>query len=336
MGRRPTIIDVAKLAEVSKATAARVLNGNAELVKQGTRDRVMDAAEKLGYERNAVAGSLRTDHTHVVALSIPDITNPFWPGVARGVQDTIEAAGYATMTVNTDWNAEREQDYLRLVRRNRFDGLIINPAMVSNDDLKRLHIPVVVLGGGENHPDFDSVGSATEQAVQELLAYLLELGHHRIGLIAGTGRRRKEHTRYQSYLTFHARQHLPLDESLVIETEFSDQAGYDAMIEMLQLQNPPTAVFAANDILALGAMKAASALGWNVPNDISIVGMDDIYAASMTSPSLTTVSKPKYEIGQWAAQLLLDRLHKKLQGASQHIKLPCQLMKRGTTAPPRR
>lgn len=334
MARRPTIIDVARLAGVSKATAARVVNGDHTLVKAETRERVLHAATQLGYERNAVAGSLRTDQTKIVALSIPDITNPFWPEVARGVQDGLERLGYATVTVNTDWNADREQNYMRLVRRSRFDGLIINPATVSNDALKSLHIPVVILGSGKYYPDFDSVGSATENAVVEGLSYLRELGHQRIGLCAGRSRSNTERSRYYGYISFHARHGLPLEDSLIIETEFSEQAGYDAMMRMMQSERPPSAVFAANDIHAIGALKAAQALGCHVPGDVSIMGMDDIYAASITSPPLTTVAKPKYDIGQRAAELLLARLTEDEPHTPQHLKLPCLLVKRGSTASP--
>jgi DNA-binding LacI/PurR family transcriptional regulator len=334
VARRPTIIDVARLAGVSKATVARVISGEQDLVRPETRERVLEAATQLGYERNAIAGSLRTNQTNMIVLSIPDITNPFWPAVARGVQDTLEGYGFATMTVNSDWSRDREQRYLQLVRRNRFDGLIINPASVSNDDLKDLRIPVVTLGGGENHPDFDSVGSDTEHAVQDGLSYLLELGHHRIGLIAGLSRRRKAQTRYQSYITFHARHFLHLDDRLVVETEFSDQAGYEAMTYLLGLDEPPTAVLAANDIIAIGALKAAHASGYIVPDDVSIIGMDDIDAAVVTSPPLTTIAKPKYDIGVKAAEMLIESLRGLRRSEPQHIILPCRLVKRGTTAPP--
>lgn len=335
MARRPTIIDVARLAGVSKATVARVINGEQELVRLETRARVLEAAAQLGYERNAVAGSLRTNQTNMIALSIPDITNPFWTVVARGAQDTLERYGFATVTVNSDWSREREQQYLRLVRRNRFDGLIINPAAVSNDELKDLRIPVVTLGGGENYPDFDAVGSDTEQGVDDILTYLLELGHRRIGLIAGQSRRGKAHTRYHNYLTFHARNHLPMDDRLVYTTDFTDESGYEAMTHLLRLESPPTAVFAANDMLAIGALKAAHALGWSVPEDVSIVGMDDIYAAAVMLPPLTTVAKPKYEIGGKAAELLIQALRGERRSGPEHIKLPCELIKRGTTAAPR-
>lgn len=335
MARRPTIIDVARLAGVSKATVARVLNGEQELVRQETQERVMEAAAQLGYERNAIAGSLRTNQTNMIALSIPDITNPFWPEVARGVQDTLEKYDFATVTVNSDWNRDREQQNLRLVRRNRFDGLIINPARVSNDDLKNLRIPVITLGGGENYPDFDAVGSDTEQGAQDILAYLFSLGHRRIGLIDGQSRSRAGHTRYQSYVMFHARNHLPMDEQLIVKTDFIDNSGHEAMKYLLALEAPPTAIFAANDILAIAALQTAHALGWDVPGDISIVGMDDIYAAVVTSPPLTTIAKPKYEIGVKGAEMLIEALRGVRYPEVRHLKLPCHLVVRGTTAPPR-
>jgi LacI family transcriptional regulator len=330
--RRPTIIDVARLAGVSKATAARVVNGDASLVRQETRQRVLQAVEQLGYERNAVAGSLRTNQTNMVMLAIPDITNPFWPEVARGVQDGLEQAGYATVTVNSDWNPERELHFLTLIRRNRFDGLIINPAMVAGSDLKKLRIPVIVLGSELHYPDFDTVRSATESAVEESLNYLLKLGHTRIGLCAGHSRRISERTRYHSYIAFHARHGLPLDQDLIIETAFTEQAGYQAMEHFLRLPLPPTAVFAANDILAIGALKAARSLNYAVPEQVSIMGMDDIYAAGMTTPRLTTVAKPKYEIGLHAAQLLALRLGNKESFPPQHLKLSCRLEIRDSTA----
>jgi DNA-binding LacI/PurR family transcriptional regulator len=331
--RRPTIIDVAKLAGVSKATAARVVNGDATLVRHETRQRVMQAVEQLGYERNAIAGSLRTNQTKMVMLAIPDITNPFWPEVARGVQDGLERAGYATVTVNSDWNVDREQNFLALIRRNRFDGLIINPAMVTSSELKKLRIPVIVLGSEQHYPDFDTVRSATESAVAESLDYLLELGHTRIGLCAGHSRRISERTRYHSYIAFHARHGLPLDQDLIIETAFNEQAGYQAMEQFMRLRKPPTAVFAANDILAIGALRAARALNCAVPDQVSIMGMDDIYASAMTTPGLTTVAKPKYDIGFQAAQLLADRLEHQEPHPPQHLQLPCRLEIRDSTAP---
>ncbi len=335
MTRRPTIIDVARLANVSKATVARVVNGQHDMVRDVTRERVLDAIHQLGYERNAVAGSLRSDRTMTVALCIPDITNPFWPEVARGVQDTIEAGGYTVVTVNSDWDVDRERNYLKLVRRHRFDGVIINPTGVSNEELTALAVPVVVLGSGDNYPDCDSVGSDTESGAWEALEYLYGLGHRRIGLIAGLSARRKFQTRQHTFIQFHARRHLPLDETLIVGSEFSDRAGYEAMCQLLRLERPPTATLAANDILAIGALKATQALSCRVPEDMSIVGIDDIYPAATTSPALTTVTKPKYDIGVRAAQFLLARMTEDRPPEVQQVKLACALTVRNSSAAPR-
>jgi DNA-binding LacI/PurR family transcriptional regulator len=229
VAKRPTIIDVAKLAGVSKATVARVVNGQDDIVSPETRQRVHEVIEQLGYERNAIAGSLRTDKTKMIALSIPDITNPFWPEVARGVQDTLEAEDYAVVTVNSDWDALRESKYLKMVRRNRFDGLIINPTDASNTNFRETKVPIVILGSGEGYPDYDSVGSDSESAVQLALDYLYKIGHRKIALITGRSSRRKQSSRYHSYVVFVGRNQLKLNPDWVFYGEVSLHSGRDAL-----------------------------------------------------------------------------------------------------------
>ncbi|HRL12956.1 MAG TPA: LacI family DNA-binding transcriptional regulator [Aggregatilineales bacterium] len=336
MKKRPTLRDVAELAGVSRATAARVVNGDNELVREQTRERVLDAVNKLKYERHAVAGSLRSDRTYMVALSIPDITNPFWPEVARGVQDTVEQAGYTVALLNSDWNADRESKHLRRMRQGQYDGLIINPTGALLGDLTGLRLPVVILGVGEAFPALDTVGSDTRAGVQAGLEHLWELGHRRIGLIAGRSAHRRTRSRFDSYVLFHARHGLVLDDALIVEGDFTDQDGFEGMRHLLALDHPPTAVFAANDIIALGALKAARALNVRVPEDVSIIGMDDIHAAALTSPALTTVAKPKYDIGVRGAHLLLQRMQGETPERVRHDLLPCSLIIRDSTAPPAR
>lgn len=333
MKKRPTLRDVAQLAGVSKATAARVVNGSTDLVREQTRDRVLQAVERLGYERHAVAGSLRSARTYMMALSIPDITNPFWPEVARGVQDAVESAGYTVVLMNNDWNAEREDKHLKRMRQKQFDGLIINPTATLNADLLKLNIPVVVLASGEAFPDFDTVGSDSAQASELAMEHLIRLGHQRIGLIAGPLLRRKSSAHRDSYLHAHMRHGLTIDPSLIVETSFAEKEGYSAVRHFLSMPQPPTAVFAINDILALGALRGAHSLGVRVPEQLSIVGMDDIFAAATANPPLTTIAKPKYEIGQTAAAFLLERING-AEMATRHPLLPCRLELRSTTAPP--
>lgn len=334
MGKRPTIIDVAKLAGVSKATVGRVVSGQGSIVSEETRQRVMEAVDQLGYERNAIAGSLRTDQTYMVALLIPDITNPFWPAVARGVQDTLEKHNYTVVTMNSDWDTSLETKYLKMVRHNRFDGVIINPTHAINSTFSEMNVPVVLLGTGDGYPGYDSVGSDSESGTQVALEHLYELGHRRIGLIAGLSSRSKFATRYHSYVAFLARNSLKLDEDLIVYGDFTIEAGAEAMRSLLSLPDPPTAIFAANDILAIGAMQTAYAMGWRIPDDVSIIGMDDIFAATVTSPPLTTIAKPKYETGVKAATLLLEYLEDRVEHEPGTYKLPCQLIERGSTAPP--
>ncbi|MBZ0285426.1 MAG: LacI family transcriptional regulator [Anaerolineae bacterium] len=332
MRRRPTIIDVAQVAGVSKATVARVVNGETDLVKESTRQHVLSVIERMGYERNAIAGSLRSNRTYMIALSIPDITNPFWPEVARGVQDTVEAEGYMVVLMNNDWNSSREHNHLQLMRNNQFDGLIVNPTGLSNTDLTPLHIPVVVLASGEAYPNFDTVSSDSQQAGRLALEHLIGLGHHRIGLIIGSVRRPKSSTHYGTYVSTLRQHGLPVEPDLVVETTFTEDGGYGAMQQFLTLAEPPTAVFAVNDIIALGAMLAAQHANLRVPDQLSIIGMDDIHAAATTFPPLTTVAKPKYEIGTTAARFLLERLEAKAPEEPRRVLLPCTLIPRSSTA----
>jgi len=218
MRRRPTIIDVARVAGVSKTTVSRVVGGDGSLVREETRQKVLGAIEKLGYERNAVAGGLRTNRTYTIALIIPDIANPFWPEVARGVQHALEAKGYAVVLANSDWDARREHEFLAMARRNRFDGIIINPASVTNDELVACGIPAIILGGlGSEYSDFDMVGSDSYGGTALAMTHLVSLGHQRIGLISGLSRGFSLASRLDSYTDFLQQHDIPIEKDLIIK-----------------------------------------------------------------------------------------------------------------------
>ncbi len=336
MAGRPTIIDVARVAGVSKSTVARVLEGQNTPVREEVRARVWQAVTALGYERNAVASSLRTDRTLMMMLAIPDITNPFWPEVARGLQDTVEREGYSVVFANSDWDATREEGFLRLARRNRFDAIAINPTCVTNAELLASGIPAVILGLRDDFPDFDMVGSDSQQGTLIGLEHLYALGHRRIGVIHGQYQSRvASHARRHGYELFLQRTQLPRDSSLVAEVPFDLAGGYRGCQALLSLAERPTAIFAANDILAIGAMQAAHDAGLRIPDDLSIVGMDDIYSAATTTPPLTTMAKDKYEIGRQTGLFLLDRLQGRAPKTARRCAIPCRLVLRGSTAPPR-
>jgi len=332
--RKPTIIDVAHTAGVSKSTVSRVLQGTDVSVKAETRLAVMRAIKKLGYEHNAIARSLRTHRTQIVMAITPDITNPFWPEVTRGLQDVLQQADYSVVLGNSDWDPVTEKMLIRTAHRNRFDALAINPTAISTRELLALGIPIVILGVREDISNIDTVGSDSFGGTLAALTYLHQLGHRRIGFIRGQPRSGIGRARYNAYQEFLKRFHLPFDESLIVQVPFDRESGRRAMQTLLGLPRPPSAVFASNDILAIGAMEATLAAGWRIPADISIIGMDDIYAASMTTPPLTTMAKAKYEIGRQAAEFLLERLGGTAPRQARRVVLPCKLIERGSVAPP--
>jgi len=331
MSQRPTIIDVARQAGVSKSTVSRVLQGDA-LVSLRSQNAVREAILQLGYEQNAVASSLRTERTWMVMLATPDITNPFWSTVARGAQDQLEAAGYSVVFANSDWDGERERLFLGTARRNRFDAILINPTVVGSQDLLATGMPTVVLGMRNDLQHFDTVGSDSFGGVMLALDHLYALGHRRIGFIRGQHKSGRGQSRHQAYQTFLQQKGLLYDPALVAEVPYELERGYQAACKLLENADRPSAIFAANDILAIGAMHAAHERGLSVPHELSIVGMDDIPAAAMTLPGLTTVAKSKYETGRQAAIFLLERIAGSGPNSPRRLFLPCHLMVRGSTA----
>ncbi len=331
MKRRPTIIDVATHAGVSKTTVSRVVRGEEGRVAEETRQKVFESINELGYVHNALARGMRTNRTFTISLIIPDIANPFWPEVARGVQDALDNEGYTVLMGNSDWDLQREQEFLQTARRNLVDGIIINPSSVSNDELKNLDLPIVVLGLGSEYPDFDIVGSDSESGSTRAMQHLFDLGHRRIGLINGLSRRSSRSSRLDSYYAFHQAQSLELDTELIINVPYGQKYGYRGMVQLLDLEDPPSAVFAGNDILAIGALKAIYDAGLRVPEDISLIGMDDIYAGAVTMPPLTTVAKHKYATGQKAVKFLIDRIENGQKAPPREALLPCDLIIRGST-----
>lgn len=333
MAAKPTIIEVALAAGVSKSTVSRVLLGGAQ-VKHETKALVLETIDKLGYERNELASSLRTDRTRMVMLATPDIANPFWPEVARGLQDTIERDDYSMVLANSDWDASREQRFLRTARRNRFDALAINPAVVSEHELLAHGTPVVILGLRGDMSALDMVGSDSYGGTLQAFSHLFQLGHRRIGFVKGTHRSGRGQARQRAYYDFLHRSGLPIDPSLLFEVPFDLEGGRRAAQQLLQSADRPTAIFASNDVLAIGVIQTARGLGLDIPRDLSVVGMDDIFAAATAIPPLTTVAKAKYETGVWAGRFLLERMASSTPIAPRRHVLPCTLELRGSTAPP--
>lgn len=331
--RQPTIIDVARLSGVSKTTVARVLSG-VGAVHADTRQRVEEAVRQSGYERNHLAFGLRTGRSRMMGLVIPDISNPFWADLARGAQDQAEAEKRSLLIFSSDWDAERERRHLQALRQARVDGIILNPATDDRGLLRQTEAPVVVIGSsGERFPEFSSVRSDVAQGVRLALDYLIAAGHRHIGLINGRDRR-VARTRFVTEAQAHWQRHgfdpaaLPMDEG-----DYTADSGLAATRRLIEREGRRmTAVFAANDLMAVGAILAARTAGLACPRDISIMGMDGVEAGGFTDPGLTTVDKPRYDMGVHAMRLLQAGID---GGAEiEHTVLPCRVVERASVAAP--
>ncbi|HEX2037219.1 MAG TPA: LacI family DNA-binding transcriptional regulator [Chloroflexota bacterium] len=309
-----SIKDVSRAAGVSISTVSHVLNGT-RYVSAELRRRVEEAISRLDYRHNGLARSLRTRRSYAVGLIIPDVTNPYYPQIARGVQDTAAAAGYWVFLCNSDRRPETEVRLLTALEQRRVDGVLLDASWPTPDLLqaiRRAAVPVVLVGSRIDEPDLDVVTVAPNGGL-EAVRHLIGAGHRRIGLIGGppVGPPVSGGTRLAKaggYLLALEEAGLPLDPQLIVQGDYTREGGAAAMERLLALPEPPTAVFAGNDLMAIGALAAARRAGRRVPQDVAVVGYDDIPEAAATTPALTTVAVPKYEMGTAAATLLLERL----------------------------
>jgi LacI family transcriptional regulator len=333
--RRPTQADVARLASVSQATVSYVLNGNPAIsVPEATRRRILGAVDELGYVPNGAARSLRTQRTSTIAAVIPDITNPFYPAFERGVQEVAEAGGYDLIVYNTGGVAEKERRCARSLQQGRVDGVVavffhlkagdLRPLLERNVALVRLE--AVKKGVSSLDLPFDNLYVDNVAASRAAVEHLIGRGHERIGMISGGSGPGKPRARgYRAALAVHR---LPPDEALVRDGDFTADGGHRAMLEFLAEPHPPTAVFAANDVMAMGALVALREAGLRVPDDVAVVGFDDVPVASLITPRLTTVAQFQENLGVRAAGMLLERLHGTAPEHGRSEEMPYELIVR--------
>ncbi len=312
-GKRPTQADVARLARVSQAAVSQILNDAGTIsVSPETRRRILAAAEQLGYVPDQTARSLRVRKAYAIAGIVPDITNPFYPVFSRGVQDVAEQHGYDFMLYNTDGTPEKEQKSLYALQRGRIDGVIGVFFHLTARELRQLlerGISVVRLESRAKKVGplpLDNLYVDNSAAVCAAVSYLIRKGHQRIAMITGRlGPREMRVLGYQQALREHEK---GLEEHLIEVYDFTEKGGYSAMRTLLQQPRRVSAVFAANDLLAIGAMSAIREAGLHIPQDVALVGFDDIPAAALVSPSLTTVTQLPDKLGRRATEMLFERL----------------------------
>lgn len=305
-----TIYDVAREAEVSAATVSRVLNGHAT-VDPTLAARVQTAVDALGYRPNKLARNLRRSRTSLWAVIISDIGNPFFTSLVRGVEDVAQETGYSVVLCNSDEDADKEANYIAAALAEQMAGVIISPSARARQGVESLlagGTPVVAIDRELRGVAVDAVVVDNEHGAEVATSHLIESGYQRIACITGprkasTARRRLRG--YQQALTAAGRD---VDESLVRVADFREQGGYDAMVSLLAETPRPDAVFAANNLMTVGALECLVERGVAVPDEVGVMGFDDIPWATLVRPSLSTVGQPTYQLGRTAAQLLADRI----------------------------
>ena len=341
MNRRPTQEDVAREAGVSRATVSYVINNRTDgnvRISEETRCRVLEAIEELGYRPNVLARSLRQGQTHTIGMIVPDNTNPFFAEVARGVEDTSFEQGYSVILCNSDGDLDKELLYTNVLAEKRVDGILFVAAGMSTEHicaLQERRMPVVVVDRDIPDVAVDSVMTANERGGWLATRHLIELGHRHIGCIAGPSDVTPSAERVTGYRQALREAGLAVDEALILKGDFQYESGYQATRQLLSMEDPPTAIFACNDLMAVGAISAAVGLGRQVPMDLSVVGFDDVPLASFANPALTTIVQPKHEIGVVAATMLLERMRDPDRPPHRKM-LDTELVVRQSTAPVRR
>jgi LacI family transcriptional regulator, fructose operon transcriptional repressor len=326
-----SIKEVAAAAGVSTATVSRVLS-NGLHVRPEVRERVLATVERLGYRPNLVARSLRSQQSSTIGLIVSDISNPFFTAISRAVEDTAYEQGFSVLLCNTDENPEKEAIYLNLMHDTAVAGAIMSPTRktVANFAESNLPLPIVVVDRFISNGDVDTVLLDNVDAAYRLITHLIERGYSRIAALCSemsTGLERQ--VGYEKALRAHGL--APKSEYMKYVLPKSE-AGYAATLKMLDVAEPPDALFTINSLIAEGALQAIRERNLNIPDDIALVTFDDTTWASLVQPPLTLIAQPTYEIGKTAAELLIQRIADPGRPTRQVI-LKGQLLVRGSSDP---
>jgi LacI family transcriptional regulator len=330
-----TLKDVALRAGVHPATASRALSPETMLlVSEDTARRVHDAAEELGYRPNPVARSLRTRRSHTVGVLIPDLNNPLFPPIVRGLEDRLAEAGYVALIGNTDGDDERERIVFEQMRARHVDGFVLATAHLRSPLLAaaaQADLPIVLMNRMADDYSFPSVSADNERGIRMAVDHLVELGHRRIAHIAGPQDLSTGLSRYRGFTAAMEASGLPVDPGLVVYAKsFSVEEGLRCCRELLGSASLCTAVAAANDMLAVGCYAALDEIGLACPDDMSVVGFNDMPFIDRLRPPLTTIRFPHYQVGTESASLLLERISRP-GGPVKVLYLAPELIVRGST-----
>ena len=332
-----TIKEISQRAGVSIGTVSNVLNG-LPTVREAARKRVLDAIEKLEYEPSLLGRALRKDKTNMIVMVVPDITNPFFPSAVRGAEDVAFQNGFRLVLCNSDNDAAKEATYLREMRTYRPSGLIIVPASLSQgiDEAKaylKAGSCVVYMDRIPTKWRGDSVTSKHEEGAYSATKYLIELGHERIATIAGPLTSPSGRARLEGFRRAMKESRLRVPAGYTQAADFNKHDGYEKGKRLLALRQPPTAIFAANDLVAFGVLAALREEGLRCPEDVSVVGFDNLDDSDAVVPALTTVDQFGYDLGANAAQIVIDRTRGDKRSVRRVLLAP-ELRVKESSAPP--
>jgi len=335
-----TMRDVARAANVSQSTVSRILSPSTASSKvpisEETQERVLEVIKELGYHPNQYARSLRGKKNFMIGMLIADISNPFYHPMVRAVQDVAYEYHYSVMIANSDHLREKEALFCESILRRPVDGAVIIPYHLNDDDfqnlISRTGMAISAVGNHIQHPEVDVAFADDAKASYEAVRWLIEQrGHRRIGMICANHEFPVIIRRYGAYRKAMEDAGLPVPAEYVVEGDWSVESGRKGITTLLALPKPPTAVFAASDTIAIGALEAAEELNYRVPEDIAIIGFDDIPAASWVYPRLTTVAQYPGEMGTLLARALFRRIQGEYNGPSRRFEVPCQFIEREST-----
>lgn len=337
--RKVTMRDVAKAANVSQSTVSRILSPASSKSKvpisEETKGKVLEVVKELGYQPNQYARSLRGQKNHVIGMLIADISNPFYHPMVRAVQDVASQYHYGVMIANSDHLREKEMLFCESLLRRPVDGAIMIPYHLTDDDLQNLKartgMAISAVGNHVQHPDVDVVYADDAKASYEAVQWLIEQRkHERIAMICASHQFPVIIRRYGAFQRAMADAGLSVPPEYVVEGDWSVESGRRAITTLLALPKPPTAVFAASDTIAIGALAAAEEMNYRVPEDIAIIGFDDIPAASWVRPQLSTVAQFPGEMGTLLAKALFERIRGEYNGPSRRFEVPCRFFERAS------
>jgi LacI family transcriptional regulator len=331
---RYTISDIARIANVSKATVSRVINNKSEGVSEETAQRIRKIINELGYRPNTLARSIVNSKAKMLGLVIPDITNPFFPQLVRGIEDYANSCGYTVFLCNSDNDPKKEERYLLSLIDKRVDGVILASASSHSsilDQMNNYKIPFVIVDRPLNNESVDlCVYANNYNVVYAAVEHLIRSGHKRIAFLGGTKNVITTNERYEGYKNVIKDANIPLRKSLIRFGDYSIISGAEMVESLIENNTDFTAIMAGNDLIAIGAVKTLKKRGIRIPEDCEIIGFDGIEIAEIFDPSISTVVQPVYEIAVESAKLLLGKINGEITSPRKIIVEPTLVLRTTT------